>query len=157
VHAEFACSRAGYASILLGFGLGGFVDGILAHQILGWHHMLSGWISTGTERGVRTNMVGDGFFHLACLLVVLVGIYLLRSSQEQPTPRRFTGLMLMGWGLFNVIEGVVDHQILGIHHVHPGRDEVWFDLGFLALGAILFTMGVLLARRGEIRLEASRP
>ena len=29
------------ASTLLGLGLGGFVDGILLHQILQWHHMLS--------------------------------------------------------------------------------------------------------------------
>jgi uncharacterized membrane protein len=28
--------------LLLGIGLGGFVDGIVAHQILQWHHMLTG-------------------------------------------------------------------------------------------------------------------
>ena len=157
MHAALAWSRAGYASVLLGFGLGGSVDGILAHQILGWHHMLSGWVPTETARGARTNMIGDGFFHLACLLVVVVGVYLLRSSREQPTGVRFTGLMLMGWGLFNVIEGVVDHQILGIHHVHPGRGEVWFDLGFLALGAILFAVGALLARHGAVNGHRGSP
>jgi hypothetical protein len=26
----------------MGVGLGGFVDGILLHQILQWHHMLTG-------------------------------------------------------------------------------------------------------------------
>jgi uncharacterized membrane protein len=145
-----AWSRAGYASILLGFGLGGFVDGIVAHQILGWHHMLSGWISTETGHGARTNMIGDGLFHLACLLVVLVGLYLLRSSQKLPTAVPFTGLMLIGWGLFNMIEGIVDHQILGVHHVHPGPGEVWFDLGFLVLGAILVATGILLTRSRKV-------
>ena len=29
------------AGILLGTGLGGFVDGIVLHQILQWHNMLS--------------------------------------------------------------------------------------------------------------------
>ena len=29
------------AGILLGIGLGGFVDGIVFHQILQWHNMLS--------------------------------------------------------------------------------------------------------------------
>jgi hypothetical protein len=28
------------------------------------------------------------------------------------------GLVLMGWGSFNLGEGIVDHQILGIHHVN---------------------------------------
>jgi uncharacterized membrane protein len=27
--------------VLLGLGLGGFVDGIVLHQILQWHHMLT--------------------------------------------------------------------------------------------------------------------
>jgi uncharacterized membrane protein len=30
------------AGLLHGLGLGGFIDGILLHQILQWHHMLSG-------------------------------------------------------------------------------------------------------------------
>jgi len=33
------------SGIYLGAGLGGFVDGIVLHQILQWHHML-----TSTER-----------------------------------------------------------------------------------------------------------
>jgi uncharacterized membrane protein len=28
-------------ALLLGIGLGGFVDGIVLHQILQWHHMLT--------------------------------------------------------------------------------------------------------------------
>jgi uncharacterized membrane protein len=27
--------------VLIGFGVGGFVDGIVLHQILQWHHMLT--------------------------------------------------------------------------------------------------------------------
>jgi uncharacterized membrane protein len=29
------------AGILLGLGLGGFFDGIIWHQVLQWHHMLT--------------------------------------------------------------------------------------------------------------------
>ncbi len=37
--------------IVLGVGLGGFVDGILLHQLLQWHHMLT---STNDDRiGVK--------------------------------------------------------------------------------------------------------
>lgn len=31
------------AGILFGLGLGGLFDGILLHQVLQWHHMLSSW------------------------------------------------------------------------------------------------------------------
>ncbi len=65
---------------ILGVGLGGFVDGILLHQILQWHHMLT---STNTDRigvayypadtvhGLRINTVWDGLFHTFTWLCVL--------------------------------------------------------------------------------------
>ena len=53
---------------------------------------------------------------------------------------------LMGWGLFNSVEGLVDHQLLGIHHVHPGVDELAWDLGFIGSGLALCLVGWLLLR-----------
>ena len=60
------------------------------------------------------------------------------------------GMLLAGWGVFNVVEGLIDHQLLGIHHV---RDDlgapVGWDLAFLAVGVVLIVVGVALARSGE--------
>ncbi|WP_267594617.1 DUF2243 domain-containing protein [Carbonactinospora thermoautotrophica] len=39
--AEQVTTRSSVLGLLIGFGLGGFVDGILLDQILQWHHMLS--------------------------------------------------------------------------------------------------------------------
>ncbi len=57
------------------------------------------------------------------------------------------GLLLAGFGLFNLVEGVVDHQVLGVHHVRDdlGGPLAW-DLGFLALGAVLLVGGWALHR-----------
>ena len=63
--------------------------------------------------------------------------------------RHLLGLLLMGWGLFNLVEGIVDHHILGIHHVRSGDHELLYDLGFLLLGAVLLAGGLLLARQGR--------
>ena len=49
-------------------------------------------------------------------------------------------------GLFDFVEGIVDHQILGIHHVKPGINELAWDLGFLALGLILAFLGWMLVQ-----------
>ena len=56
------------------------------------------------------------------------------------------GGLLAGWGGFNVAEGLVDHQLLGIHHVRPGPDELLYDIGFLILGAAMLVFGVWLLR-----------
>ena len=62
--------------------------------------------------------------------------------------RHILGLLLVGWGVFNLVEGVVDHHILGIHHVRAGDAELAYDLAFLALGAALLLGGLALAGGG---------
>ncbi|HEX8053898.1 MAG TPA: DUF2243 domain-containing protein [Thermoleophilaceae bacterium] len=152
-------SAAGW---LLGIGLGGFVDGIVLHQILQWHHLLSdeGSHPTTTVAGLEANTLADGLFHLATWLAVAAGLYLLwRDSQAGRTwiGRRLLGLMLAGWGAFNLVEGIVDHHILTLHHVKEGDSELAFDLAFLALGAALLTFGLALARRAERPAPPARP
>src|SRR3954467_7370432 len=114
-------------SVLLGIGLGGFVDGILLPQILQWHHMLTseGCCSAGSIGGLEDNTLADGLFHAATWLAVVAGIWILwRGSRGWGwaiNGRALVGWIVVGFGLFNVVEGVVDHQILGIHHV---RDDL---------------------------------
>jgi uncharacterized membrane protein len=58
-------------------------------------------------------------------------------------------LILAGWGLFNLIEGLVDHQLLGIHHVKVDADGdpvVVLDVAFLASGVLLLLVGSRLGR-----------
>ena len=52
-------------SFLMGLGFGGFVDGIVLHEILQWHHMISGTEPTDTVAGLELNVIADGFFHVA--------------------------------------------------------------------------------------------
>lgn len=48
------------AGILLGLGLGAFFDGIAFHQLLQWHHMLSGWYPLDSIDNIRLNTTWDG-------------------------------------------------------------------------------------------------
>ena len=61
------------------------------------------------------------------------------------------GLLLAGWGLFNLVEGVVDHHLLQLHHVRDdlGGPLSW-DLGFLAVSVVLLVGGWALHRRGRV-------
>jgi uncharacterized membrane protein len=54
------------SGIVLGVAVAGFFDGIVFHQLLQWHHMLSAthW-STETVNGLEVNTLADGAFHLA--------------------------------------------------------------------------------------------
>jgi uncharacterized membrane protein len=141
------------AGMLLGIGLGGFIDGILLHQLLQWHNMLSGVRPPTNLVDMKYNMVWDGVFHVFTWLMAALGVWRLWVAGASPdTPwsaRSFTGSLFLGWGLFNFVEGLIDHQILGVHHVHPGRDQLAWDLGFLALGWIQMVAGSALIRAGR--------
>lgn len=144
------------AGILLGAGLGGFVDGIVLHQILQWHNMLSGQLPPDTLVRAKVNMYWDGLFHAAVWVLTAVGLAMLWSatgrSDVPHSGRTLLGGLLLGWGLFNVVEGIIDHEVLGLHHVYEYTpNHLPADLGFLALGLGLLLSGWALVRAGRSR------
>lgn len=146
--------------LLMGIGFGGFIDGIVLHEILQWHHMISHKETTSTLAGLETNTMADGFFHVVAWVFVFMGMVAILQSWRQgrlaPNLPFHSGLLLMGFALFNVVEGIVDHQILQLHHVRDdlGGPLSW-DLGFLAISVVIFIAGWLLYKRGADRLMQS--
>jgi uncharacterized membrane protein len=142
------------SGLILGVGLGGFADGIALHQIAQWHNMGSAVLPPVTMEAMKRNMVWDGLFHAAVWAVTLVGVYLLLSDARRgrplPSARAFTGQMLVGWGAFNLVEGLVDHHLLDLHHVRDlPRHMPAYDWSFLLVGGIgLLVLGWLLSRGG---------
>lgn len=154
-------SRA--SGLLYGLGFGGFIDGIVLHQMLQWHHMVShveGY-PTDTVAGLEVNTLADGFFHLATWCFLLAGsitaLKAWRQGRLAPSWSFHVGLVLMGWGIFNLVEGIVDHHVLGVHHVRDdaGSPLSW-DIAFLAFGALLVIGGWGLYRRGAASMERRR-
>jgi uncharacterized membrane protein len=146
VDARAAVVRAGTA---VGIGMGGFVDGILFHQILQIHNMLSARISPDTLVGAKVNMVWDGLFHAFVWSMTALGVLLLwhaRGVSGHVPGRVFGGSLLMGWGLFNLVEGVIDHHLLEVHHVVERLGPSGWDWVFLASGVAFIATGWMLTR-----------
>ena len=129
------------SGIMLGVGLGGFIDGILLHQIIHWHNMGSAILPPTSIESMQQNMRWDGLFHVAVWILTLIGVYRLlldaRQGRLLPGPRAFTGLLLLGWGLFNLGEGIIDHHLLKLHHVRdlPVHFPL-YDWLFLGIGGV---------------------
>jgi uncharacterized membrane protein len=143
------------SGIMLGIGLGGFIDGILLHQIVHWHNMGSAVLPPTTVAALQQNMVWDGFFHLAVWTCTIVGVYWLladaRRAAPLPSISRFSGLLILGWGLFNLTEGLIDHHLLGLHHVRdlPLHLPVYDWLFLLIGGAGFIMLGLRMYRNRE--------
>jgi uncharacterized membrane protein len=133
------------AGTVLGIGLGGFVDGIVFHQLLQLHSMLTGRLPKDSIAHVEINMFWDGVFHAFTWLMTALGVWMLfRAAQRREVvlaPRTFAGALALGWGLFNLVEGVIDHQLLGLHHVVERLGLSVYDWAFLASGVALIAGG----------------
>jgi uncharacterized membrane protein len=139
------------AGLVLGMGFGGLADGIILHQILGWHHLVCYSLDCRpiSVEQLQIENTQDGFFHLGLWLVLLVGTAMLFHAARHSGPawsgRVLLGSMLSGCGLFNFVEGLVNHQILGIHHVLPGDPhQTLFDMLYLGNGLMFFIIGMRL-------------
>jgi uncharacterized membrane protein len=90
-------------------------------------------------------MFWDGLFHAFTWIMTVAGLALLWRAMGRPeVPHSGTTLvggLLLGWGLFNLVEGIVDHQILGIHHVVDYGNQLLWDMVFLASGVALIRTG----------------
>lgn len=142
------------SGLLTGGGMGAFIDGILLHQVLQWHSLLSSVRPPVDLLSMKYNMLYDGLFHAGAWLLTAVGVFrLLRLAErgELVSARRFGGGVVAGWGLFNVLEGLLNHQLLGLHHVHPGAHEQAWDWGFVGVSAALVVLGFASAQRSASR------
>jgi uncharacterized membrane protein len=145
------------AGILFGLGLGGFFDGIVLHQLLQWHHIAtSAGYPADTLENLRLNTFLDGLFHAATYLFVVLGLVVLwRAGHRMHLPwsgKLLLGTLLMGFGIFNLVEGIINHQLLGLHHVNeaaPRQQWIYWDIGFLLWGALMLIGGWALFEAGK--------
>lgn len=145
------------AGLMIGIGMGGFVDGILFHQILQIHNMVSARRPPETLVNVEINMVWDGLFHAFTWLVTALGIWMLwRALRRADVPRlgrTLFGSMLKGWGAFNLVEGIINHHILHVHHVVERLGVSVWDWVFLGSGVVLLLLGYALIRADGRRVD----
>lgn len=149
------------AATVLGIGLGGFVDGIVLHQLLQWHQMLSNKIAPVTVEAKSVNMFWDGIFHFFTLLVTLTGSILLWHLLQKKNVNRsgwlFSGGLLLGWAIFNIIEGIADHHILKLHNVREvSPDPNLWNVGFLIFSLLLGGVAGWMVQKGRKEMQVLR-
>ena len=147
--------------ILPGLGLGGFVDGIALRQIARWHGMGSAIRPPTTVAAMPQNARSHGWTYAASFARTLAGVRLLlrdaRAGPRLPTPAAFTGQLLLGWAVLDLVELTIDHHRLGLHHMRDMPVHVPLcDRVFVAVGGVgLIALAWLLARRGDAAAGAA--
>ncbi|NUZ08295.1 DUF2243 domain-containing protein [Piscinibacter koreensis] len=141
-----------WPALLLGVAIGGFFDGILLHQILQWHHLLS---NVDAVRDMRTQVLADGLFHALMYLIAagaLVALWRRRRVLDAPgVGRSLWAQALIGFGLWHVVDALLSHWITGIHRIRvDSPDPLLWDLAWFAVfGVLPMVLGWLAVRRGD--------
>ena len=148
-HAK-ASGRDRWSGYLLGFAFGGFFDGILLHQILQWHHLLSAI----NGQDIRFQVAADGYFHAFMYVIAAVGLWRLwasRNAPDRPSGRHLLANILIGFGVWHIIDSVASHWVLGIHRIRmdSGNPLFWDLLWFGAFGILPLAIGWLMRRADD--------
>jgi uncharacterized membrane protein len=143
-----------WAGFLLGFSLGGFFDGILLHQILQWHHLLS---NVQAVQDMRVQVLADGLFHAVMYVIAAAGLFKLwRARTVFAAPDAdtlLTAMALIGFGTWHMLDGVLSHWITGIHRIKIDSQNplAWDLFWFAAFGVVPVWLGWILRRRVNAR------
>lgn len=154
MRARSGLGRLSWSGYLIGFALGGFFDGIVLHQILQWHHLLS------LVDGVTDQVMFDGLFHALMYAVAAIGLVNLYRSRHSlagsGSGGRLLGAALIGAGAWHVADGVLSHWVLGIHRIKlDSANPLAWDIGwFVAFGLLPIVAGRSLQRgRGHVAAD----
>ena len=152
------------AAAVLGVAFSGFFDGILLHQVLQWHHLLS-LVTAEPFQDPRVQILADGLFHVLMYAVALTGVVMLWRAREElargGAGTRLLGGMVFGFGLWNIIDVVLFHWVLRIHHIRLDDNPLAWDVGWLVvLGLVPLAAGWRISRggghgRGGLRTAAA--
>ncbi|WP_245917872.1 DUF2243 domain-containing protein [Alteribacillus bidgolensis] len=138
-------------SFLMGFGTLGALDGVIFHQLLQWHSVVM-------ETSRQGQIISDGLFHLAVTITLIAGGIVLwlggKPTDISKGIRLLAGFFLIGGGIFNVVEGLINHHLLQIHRVKPGDpNALMYDVAFLACGIFLILIGYIIRRNTGVKYE----
>lgn len=116
-----------FGAFLLGIGMVGMLEGICFPQL-----------------------VNGGVAHFGVTLITFWAAIVLWNSNpwsEANRDRRFWSGIVLGAGVFTLFVGIINHQILQIHHVRPGDPhQLTYDLVFDGMGLLMVIVGWLLYR-----------
>lgn len=140
------------AGWIIGFALGGFFDGILLHQVLQWHHLLS-LVEGEALRDIRTQILADGMFHVLMYVIAAVGLWLLWRGRAgfsgSTADRRLLGSTLLGFSIWQFVDVGLFHWILGIHRIRVDvPNPLFWDVAWVVVFGVPTLAAALWLRRG---------
>jgi len=129
-------AKNSWSGFLFGVGLAAFLDEVIFHQVLHWHHFYD---QATTDIG----LISDGLFHAFSWFLTIGGLFLFADlrRREALQIKKWWGGVFFGLGAFQLYDGTIQHKVMKIHQIRYNVDVIPYDIvwnliaiGFLMVG-----------------------
>ncbi|MER2108991.1 MAG: DUF2243 domain-containing protein [Solibacillus sp.] len=131
-----------WSGVLFGLGLIAFVDEVVFHQLLRWHHFYD---KSTTDIG----LISDGLFHAFSWFATVAGLFLFADLRRKKGFwfKRWLAGMLVGVGGFQLYDGIIQHKIMRLHQIRYVDNVLLYDVVWNVIAAMILIAGIVLMRR----------
>lgn len=128
-----------WAGILFGIGVMAFIDEVIFHQLLQWHHFYD--LST-----TRIGIFSDGLLNSFAWFAAIFSLFLVADLRRRNAfwPKRWIGAAFLGAGTFQLFDGLINHKVLNIHQIRYDVNLLPYDLAWNISAVMLILIGLIL-------------
>lgn len=146
-------SRNLWSGILFGIGLVAFIDEMVFHQLLHWHHFYD-------KSTTNIGLVSDGLFHALSWFATIGSLFMFADLRRRNALwfKRWQGGVFLGAGAFQLYDGTIQHKLMGLHQIRYNVDILPYDLVWNIIALVMITVGIFLVfrtRRSNITMKES--
>jgi uncharacterized membrane protein len=133
-----------WAGVLFGIGLVTFIDEMVFHQLLHWHHFYD-------KSTTSIGLVSDGFFHALSWLTTVGGLVLVADLRRRNAWnwKKWLGSVLVGAGLFQFYDGTVQHKLMLLHQIRYNVVILPYDLIWNLTAISMIVIGYYLVKKSK--------
>ncbi|KOR89605.1 hypothetical protein AM231_10965 [Paenibacillus solani] len=148
--ARFSARNLG-SGVLFGLGLVGFIDEAVFHQLLHWHHFYDKATSD-------IGLVSDGLFHALSWFATIGSSFMLADVHRRHAfwPKRWVGGVLLGGGVFQLYDGIIQHKWMRLHQIRYNVDIRPYDWIWNVIAAIMIIVGIILIVRTQTHVSMTK-
>lgn len=131
-----------WTGILFGLGVVAFIDEVIFHQLLHWHHFYD---KSTTDIG----LVSDGIFHAFSFFATVGSAFLMADLHRRQAfwPKRWLGGIFLGAGVFQLYDGTIQHKLMGLHQIRYNVDILPYDLVWNITAVLMIVVGIVLLKQ----------
>lgn len=134
-----------WSGILFGLGMVAFIDEVVFHQLLHWHHFYD-------KSTTSVGLISDGLFHAFSWFATVASLFMVADLRRRGfwQRKRWVGAVLLGAGVFQLYDGIVQHKFLGLHQIRYNVEIFYYDLIWNVIATSLIILGLIILRRTKL-------